>query len=247
MKTDTVTLVARGSSGGAAIGIDPTWTVSDTSVATLNTSVGNTVVLTPQKLGVVTVTALYDGVQANAQVNIVTYVASSTNYDIYTDNGLPVEPSLAVALFTSIASGSINEISSGYTPEGVKYQHSENLITGEFWGVTFDINHNPPTASKDLSAFSTLKFALRLGRTLTGGESIEISVRNNGGAPVTYTLQSGQDGFNPLSTDWQDISLSLASRFGALTKTTVTVPFSIKLISVSSPLTFDVDAIRWEQ
>lgn len=246
VKTDSLTLTARGSSSSGAVGVDPTWTVSASSLASLSPSIGQTVVLQPSALGDVVVTATYEGQTATSQIAIVTYIPSSNTFDVYNDNGLPTGSTILSDIFVD-GGLSLAELSTGYTPEGIKFQRTTDAVGGD-WGVT--LAKAPMTGgSKDLSAFltpsRTLKFSLRLGRIMTGAETFRIDLADTG-ATQTYTLVRGTD-FSFLSTEWQEISLPLSSKYPALNLTVIKVPFAIVPSGIGLPLTFDVDAIRWEK
>jgi hypothetical protein len=243
VKTETLTLNARGNGD-----INPTWTVSSSTLGSVAPEIGNQVVFTPSALGDVVIYATQDGLQANCQVAIVTYKPAPNTFDVYNDKGLPTGTGINSDIFTSLGL-SIAEISSGYTPEGVKYQRTTNAGSGDNWGVTLDA----ATAglNKDLSAFSTghLKFALRLARVVDtpGGETIRIELTDSAPATFGYNLVNGSDGFNRQNLDWQEISISLPVQFAGLDYSHVKVPFAVTLLAMTSSLTFDVDAVRWER
>ncbi len=244
LKTDSVTLVAQGDSPNGTVDVSPTWTVSPESRGTLNTSVGKTVVFQPAELGDVVISATYDGVVATSQIAIVTYVPSGNTFDVYNDAGLPSGSGINSEIFTSRSF--LAEQSSGYTPEGLKYQRASETSTNDFWGVTVDKAN--VGLRKNLSAFSSgsLKFALRLNRVMDIGESLQIDLTGPGAA-VSKTLVSGSDGFNRLNTDWQEISLSIPTYFPGLDTSQMKNLFAIKTTGANTPLTYDVDAIRWEK
>ncbi len=245
LKTESITLMAKGSSASGSVDVNPTWSVSPTTLGSLNTTIGRSVVFQPTGLGDVVVTGVYDGIAATSQIAIVTYKPTANTFDIYNDNGLPAGSDVDSDIFTS-GGLSLTELSSGYTPEGSKYEHTTNAITNNFWGVTVDKLNTGKR--KDLSGFSSgaLKFSLRLARSLSVTESIRIDIVDSA-QTVSYTLSSGSDNYNRLSTDWQEISLSLPARFATLDSAHVKVPFVIVPTALGAPLTFDVDAVRWER
>jgi len=239
VKTQSVTLTARGPSEAT-----PTWAVSSSTLASISPTIGNTVVFTANALGDVVVTATDDGVQANSQIAIVTFKPTSNTFDVYTDNGLPTGPGILSDIFVD-GGLSVAEISTGYAPEGIKYQRTTDAVSGD-WGITLD---KAPSAgrSTDLSSYSagSLKFALRVTRQLTGAETFLINIADKG-QTKSYTLVRGTD-FSGLSTDWQEISLSLPAHYSGLDLSHINVPFAIVLSGMGSALTFDVDAVRWEK
>ena len=259
LRTDSLTLVATGRTAGGSVDVNPTWTVSPSSAGTLTPDIGSTVVFQPAALGDATITATFDGLAAASQIAVVGYIPTQAKFNVYTDQGLPVGAGILSNIFLSIdascnATFSFRELSSGYTPEGIKYLDSQNFSSGSFWGVTLDsatatvpCGATPPTNgfSKDLSSFSagSVVFALKLGRTLDASESLSVNLADNSHT-VNGILASGSDGYNRLNTEWQEISIPI-SRYAGLDLTHVKVPFSIASSSLSSPLSFDVDAVRW--
>lgn len=252
LTTGSLTLTAHGSSNGQSIGVSPTWSVSPSTVGSLNVSIGSVVIFTPVALGVATVVANYDGLMATSQIDVVTYIPenNTTAFNVYTDDGLPSEAGITSDIFTS-GGLSIAELSTGYTPEGVNYQRTTNAPDDGYWGVTLD--DNSLGQNKNLSSYNSgsLKFSLRLvDRTLAGSENIRINIEDLTG-PFSVNLISGGGGvfgFNRLNMGgWQEISIPV-SQFtaGGLNTTQVKVPFAIIGETLSSPLTFDVDAVRWE-
>lgn len=248
LRTGTLTLNAFGRSSSGNVAVSPTWEVSPTTVGTLNNSIGTTVVFTPVALGTAVVTATFDGLQTTAEINVVTYIPSSTVFNVYNDDGLPSISGASESDIFVDPGVSLSEVTSGYTPEGVRYQHTTNMDGGEFWGVTLD--KNSVGASRDLSATSgTLKFSIRLvNRTMTtiaGGDHLRIELKSAGAAAVPIDLADGTYNFNRLSTDWQEISIPITD-FAGLNTSQIQNPFAIVAITMTSPLDFDIDAIRWE-
>jgi hypothetical protein len=244
VRNNTLTLTARGNSGGGSFSVSPTWSVSDEALGSLSTSIGSSVEFQALALGDVTVTATYDGIQTTSQIAIVTYIPNSNTFDVYNDDGLPSGAGLDSDIFTS-GGLSLAEISTGYTPEGVKYQRATNAPDDAFWGVTLDDANMGLT--QNLSSFSggTLKFALRLGRTLGAGESIRIDIQDTG-FTGNFSLVSGSNGYSRLDTNWQEISIPISS-FAGVNLSQIKVPFAVVLPILTSTLTFDVDAVRWEE
>jgi hypothetical protein len=247
LKTSSgITLTAKARSTDGSMDVNPTWSVSPETVGTLSSSIGSVVTFQPVGLGDAIVTATFEGASATAQLAVVTYQPTSNTFDVYNDNGLPSGSDVASDIFTSGGSF-LSELSSGYTPEGTKYQRASGVSTGNFWGVTLD--KNSAGKSKDLSAFSagSLKFALRLvNRTLANTESIRLDVTDASNTTKSFTLASGSNGYNRLSTDWQEISIPLSNYAGA-DFAHIKVPFAVVVLGLSSSLTFDIDAIRWEK
>lgn len=248
IRTNTLTLSAYGSSEAGTISVSPTWAVSPTTIGTINNSIGTSVVFTPVSLGTAVVTATFEGTEARAEINVVTYIPGSSVYNVYNDDGLPSNvPPSTVDIFVD-PGVSLAEVAIGYTPEGVNYQRATGMSTGEFWGVTFDDAN--VGASRDLSDYDgTLKFSLRLvSRTLAsigGGDHLRVELQTNGSAATPVSLTSGSYGFNRLSQDWQEIAIPITD-FVGLDTTQIENPFAITAVTLNSSLDFDIDAIRWE-
>ena len=252
VKNSPLTLTAN--TGG--VDVNPTWEITPQSAGSLVPAVGRTVVFTPTALGDVQIFATVDGTQAKSQIAVVTYIpptavsstAPTTNvYSVYSDQGIPVSSLLGTDIFASTGLD-LQELSTGYTPEGIKYERTTGATNGAFWGVAYDIKKSG--ARVDLSAYSagTLKFSLRLGRTMGPTEKIEIHIDDDGtGGSPGKVDNIATDFMNELSTDWQEISIPISSFAPAQTLSTIDVPFAIVVVNVSSPLTFDVDAVRWEK
>jgi len=245
VKGDSATFQAKATSGSGSLETDPTWTLSGTTSNDLNTQIGSTVILTPSTLGDVVLTATFDGVLATAQVAVVTYIPSSSDFSVYNDDGLPTG-NVDSDIFVFPASGlDLQELSSGYTPDGIKYQRASNFTSGQAWGVTLD--SLGAGKSKDLSSFSSgnLKFSIRLvNRSVGVSETININIEDIAG-PADKEALGSTFGFNRLSLRWQEISIPL-SLYGSINLTLVKVPFAVEILSVSSALSFDIDAVRWE-
>jgi hypothetical protein len=231
--TNTLTLTANGSSAGGHVDVSPNWTVSPSSMGAVVPNVGTTVVFQPAALGDVVVTATYDGMLATSQIAVVSYIPTPATYSVYSDLGLPANTNL----FTGGGITVDAAMSSGYTPEGIRYARSSNTTNSQFWGISLN------SGSVDLSSYSFLKFDLRLGRELDSGETLIIRVQD---ASLTYShpLVSSSDGFNRMDTLWQEISIPV-SDFAGIDSHHISVPFIVLVQSVTSPLTFDLDAIRW--
>lgn len=247
VKGQTQVFTARGvSPNGSAFDANPVWSVSPASVGDLNTSLGPTVTFTANALGDVTISAIFDGTMTQSKVAVVTYKPNSNTYDVYNDNGLPTGIGQS-DIFTSVGLD-LDEISSGYTPERIKYQRATSAPDDAFWGVTLD-KRMAPTYFEDLSSFSggALHFTIRLNRVVndTPVEVINIDVRDTGAAASVALTPAV--GFARTSLDWQEISIPLSNFFSGINETQVRVPFAIVLFTLTSPLTFDVDAVRWEK
>lgn len=251
VKNSPVTLTAN--TGGADV--NPTWEMTPQTAGTLVPAVGRTVVFTPTTLGDVQIFATIDGTQAKSQIAVVTYIPptatsstapTTTVYSVYSDQGIPVSPLLGTDVFTG-GGLTLTELNTGYTPEGVKYFRSTSG-SGGFWGVSYEIHKTG--AVVDLSAYSagTLKFSIRLGRTMGPTEKIEIHIDDDGAGTTPGKVDNiSTDFMNELSTDWQEVSIPISSFAPAQTLSTMHVPFAIVVVNVSSSLTFDVDAVRWEK
>lgn len=244
VKNNSLTLTASGNSSVGPVEVSPTWTVSDESVGTLNTSIGHVVTFQANGLGDVTISALSDGIVAISQLAVVTYQPSANTFDVYNDDGLPSEAGITADIFTN--ANFLSELSSGYTPEGINYQRASNASTGNTWGVTLD--DNSLGQSKDLSTFAsgTLRFALRLARALESSEQIIVELTDAANVVNSFTLASGSNGYNRLGTGWQEISIPITS-FSTINKSQVKVPFAARVNALGTSLTYDMDAVRWEK
>jgi hypothetical protein len=234
LKNGSVPLIARGSSPSGNVDVNPTWTLSPTSIGTLTPNIGNAVVFTGSALGDATITATYDGMAATSHIAVVAFISTPTVFEVYTDRGLPSGADLFFGGLT------VTQSQSGYTPEGIKYFHTDNTSSG-FWEITLDPGNTG--ISKDLSSYSALKFDLRLGRALAFGESLAVQVQDTS-STKSHTLASGDGDYNALNTGWQEISIPL-SAFSGLDSMHIKIPFIIVVQTVLTPLSFDVDAIRW--
>lgn len=247
LRGQSVTLTAQGVTQNGSIDVNPEWSVTQ-GTGTLNTSIGRTVVFTSQSLGDVIISATFDGQTATSQIAVVTFQSSTRTFNVYSDAGLPTGLGLTSDIFTSTtppANISLAESNSGYTPEGLEYQRATNAPVNSFWGVTVNAT-NSPGVSTDLSAYSAgfLKFSIRLGRTIVG-ENVQIDVVDATPTTRSIDLNFATHGFSKTTTDWQEISIP-ATAFAGLNFTTVTVPFAVVLDGISTPLTFDIDAVRWD-
>lgn len=244
-----VTLTAN--TGGSA-DIQPTWEVTPTTAGSFNPAVGRQVIFTPAVLGDAVIVATLDGVQARSQLAVVAYISTTTIpnlFDVYTDQGLPTHfgsaqfgPDIFVGGLT------LSELSTGYTTEGIKYLHAVGF-TNDFWGVALDTHRAGAKANLASFSFGTLKFSIRLARNMGISEDLRIAIDDTIGLP-------GQDGgvllstigsFSKLSTDWQEVSIPIASFSPTQDLSQIKVPFAIALQNMGSSLTFDVDAVRWEK
>lgn len=247
VKGSTVTLTALAGGGD----INPTWTVS--GVGTLSANIGRTVDFSSDDLGDTVITATYDGVATNAQIAVVSFLPSGGNtFNVYTDDGLPTMSPTGTSLVSDIgifpgASQTLTELSTGYTPEGIKYLRSENGDTNDVLFITVDKNNTGATA--DLSSFSAgrIKFNLRLPVVLGAFDNIQVEIDDNLGVPPGLRVQlSDAHGLERLSTDWQEISIPVGS-FAGTSLTGVKTPFAIVWQNTATSRTLDVDAIRWEK
>ena len=243
VKGHSLILTARSSNG---VDLNPNWSLSSATLGTLNTSLGPQVILQTQGLGDLTVTAADRDLITTAQIAIVTHNPTSTPstlFDVYNDNGLPDGNS---DIFKSIVPPfAIATSNAGYAAEGLTYLRATSASTGDFWLVTLD--KNSTGIERNLSSFSagSLKFALRLGRVMSGTESIRIDIQDNA-TTRSFFLISGSNGFSRFSVDWQEISIPI-SGFGGVNLARIKVPFAIVTALLSSTLTFDVDAVRWDR
>ncbi len=161
---------------------------------------------------------------------------SASIYEIYSDQVPYNDPRFK--LVAGGTNGTINEVIEGVckAPEGARYA----AIAPDFhFGFTVSV---PPT---DLSAFygGTVRFFLRLKRPLTAGEDLLLSIAHyDGGEP--YPPFSSQHGFNPSSTEWQEISVPLNFYTQDQFKRIV-MPFGLVTFGAQSALGYDIDAVRW--
>lgn len=259
--TSSITLTAHGVSAAGAVETSPTWTISPATAGVLNTDIGNQVIFDPGDsldnfLGDVIVTAVHNGIMAQSRLAVINYIPDTTDpdlYELYTDNGLPMESGLSVDIFINPSGGAgmveIEELSTGYTPEGITYQRMSNAETGQSWGITYGGGQ-----SKDLSGFSggALVFSVQLSRALVGGEVITIQIEAPLATKASVASSSGDwDGFSAASSSWQEVTIPIADfSTGGFDLTQVKSPFIILMTNISgvqSALSIDVDAVRWEK
>jgi hypothetical protein len=231
----TLTLTATAVSASGPVAINPTWTISNTSgtIGSLNTDIGTVVVFSAVGLGDVNVTASFEDVSAVSQIAVEAYIPVSSAFNIYTDQGIPPNSTL----FAS-PGATLEQLSVGYTPEGIYYMRDVGAMTGGFWGVSI------PVQNLSTYAGGSLLFSLRLGRALDNTEAIEIDIKDSAGG-VSRTSSNSFQSFLNYSTDWQDLSIPLSGAFGSIDPTRVQVPFAVIMTSLDGPLTFDIDAVRW--
>ncbi len=243
----------------SSINSDPTWTISASSVGALSTSIGPTVVFTASDYGDARIYATFNGVTAVAQVTVVASYAPGASgiLDLYSDAGLPTGSDIDSDIFvTPPKTPSIIylvEKSDGvdWTPEGIRFQRIFGSPgANPTWGITFDDDNSGNTRNLDASFFDVgknLKFWVKLHRSLDvgGGESIGIKLESPGD-PATVFLSFAGHGFVPTVTDWQEISVPLTTANFDVDHTKIKVPFTMVLQGLTSPLTLDVDAVRWE-
>jgi hypothetical protein len=243
LRNSPVTLTAR---GGGSTEIVAVWEVSPSTMGTISPAVGQTVEFNPSSLGDATVIATYGGVQATAHIAVVTYIPNSNTFDVYTDSLIPndsTEFSSGLQLFTG-GGMTVEERSDGYTTQGVDYQRATGG-TNAFWGIALD--RNDVGLSKNLSTFSSgnLKFSIRFPTALGATQDVRIDIRD---ASVTDSVTlNGTHGLNRLSTEWQEISIPIIQFGGGANLATIENPFAVLLQNITTSLTFDIDAIRWEK
>ena len=250
VKGNTQTLSATANAGGGASPVTAEWAVSS-SDGSLNTSVGSSVVFTGNALGDVTVTATFDGSVATSQIAIVTFMPGSQTYDVYSDDGFPITNGVAADVETNASANpspgdfALNELSTGYTPEGNNYMRAENAAGLSRWSVDLAIGQAGLTT--DLSSFSTLRFSIRLERDLGPADFINIEIQDNASATQAVRSDSWVGFTSTGNVDWQEVSIPASSFFGGVDETQIRVPFrASKEPGVAAALTFDIDAVRWE-
>ncbi|MCB4756050.1 MAG: hypothetical protein LHV69_03305 [Elusimicrobia bacterium] len=243
VKEGSQTFTARAVSAAGNFNVSPTWSVSPPAMDFLSSHIGNPVIFQPTELGDAVITATFEGTQANAQVAVVTYQPNSNTFDVYTDL-LPTGADIDSDIFLFSGNITVTEMTSGYTPQGVKYQRAVPSISGAFWGVTLD--KVALGKSKNLQEFSSgsLEFSIRLSRQLTT-DGVNIFINNIAGSTGTVVLASSHNFLNTVSDDWQEVSIPI-SEF-AIDTSFIKVPFGIKIDPLVSSLTFDVDAVRWQK
>ncbi len=234
------------------------WSVSPTTAGVIAPEIGASVTFTAgANIGQANILATLGDAIARTQIGVVDYVGNpyqATKFDVYTDQGLPPPP-----LVSDIDVGglTIEEISTEFSPEGLKFLRSSATAVGNFWDVTVD--DNASGKFKDLSNFdngvtptASIKFFIRLHRALMGDQLV---VEFKDTTPNTAFRNSNANwtGFNnALVNDWQEVTV-LIGNFGgvnAVNFAQIEVPFSLRLAilnGANGPLTFDIDGVRWEQ
>jgi hypothetical protein len=252
----TVTLTAQ-ANGGA--GANATWMVSASSVGTVVPEVGSQVVFTATGLGDVVVSAVVDGQVSQTQIGVVSYIPSTsgTIFNVYTDNGLPPAPFESDIFITTMPAPIVlQEVSSGFAPEGNKYLHVETVNgTNDFVAVTLD--ENDTGISTSLAGFSKLKFSIRLAQIVSANALAVQFKSTNGqlrfarsGAGGAWTTDP-ESSFNPDSVgDWQEVVIPIGnfSANALLNIADIDIPFLIIQNNQlnGANLIFDIDAVRWE-
>ncbi len=261
VKGATQVFTAHATSKAGEIDVSPTWTVSPSNmtlptgevvntVSFLTSSIGTSVRLTPLALGDIVLTASANGMQTTASAAVVTYQPIATNFDVYMD-ALPTGSGILADIYVTPGTSYLSQMASGYTPQGVNYQHVEAGPIGYFWGVTLDKNN--AGFKVDLSSMTggSLKFSIRLGRAINPGEFIRVTVEDTLGAKglATSSVVGKWAGFDPTLTNvWQEVTIQLSGFIPGINKTRVKVPFGMSFDgNISGPLTLDVDAVRWQK
>lgn len=247
LPTETVTLTAQGGN------VNTEWSVSASSVGTIAPTVGATVVFTAVALGDARITATVNGAEARAQVAVVNYIPDPNDnsvFNVYNDAGLPPAPTFNSDI--DLNGLTLTEMME-YPPEGSKFLQALSTGTGGFWGVTLDDGGS--TITVDLTAFTALRFWIRLNEDVSGN-ALRVEFKDNSVPPRTRTSLSGSVnwtglGFDPtLTGEWQEVRILRAAFGGDVTtvQSSIEVPFNIvqNNLNGGQNLTFDIDAVRWE-
>lgn len=249
----TVTLSSQGPGAENTV-----WAVIPDTAGVISPPVGTSVTFTAgANIGQATVIATLDDAMARMQIGVVDYVGnptSETTFDVYTDQGLPRPP---LSSDIDVGGLTLTEVSTEFTPEGLKFLRATTSTNLDFWDVTVDDNLSGN--SKDLSAFNfnttptaAIKFFIRLSRPMMG-DRFTVEFKDTSNHIPFRPSNAGWTGFNDtVANDWQDVTLLIGSfgGTGGFDWAHVKVPFSIKLSAyngANGPLTFDIDGVRWEK
>jgi hypothetical protein len=244
---------------GAKKRVSADWAVSGACAQNnnldLDVTTGDLVVFTvPNSLCDVEITATSEGKSSIARVAIVAYKSAASIFEVYSD-ALPNLPNTNIYVFPQAATF-LAESSIGYTPQGLKYQRATDTSTGNAWGISHNFTPGLLT-SVDLSdyhpAVAKLKFFIRLHRQLAG-EIIRVEIEYLDNSDIARkaavnSLSADMLGFNASNTDWQEVSIVLddfVTGSPPINYARIIVPFGIVMQFLGSPLTFDIDAVRWE-
>lgn len=238
------TFVATGQAANGSFDIEPVWSVlnstSGASGAVIVPPIGAVVDVTFPSAGIYTLVAEFEDKRATAQVLVANSTGPTTQFPldtlpIYTDAGIPA----GANLFTNMGAAIMEQIGVFDAPEGSNYMRAQN-VTLHFWMVDL------APSSADLSEYTggALKFYVRLSRPLAMGEVLKIEMEKSGGSKIGVTSNAFWTGFSSSSTDWQSVSLDLSLFFAGIG--VVRSPFIFSTI-MGSPLTVDIDGVRWEK
>jgi hypothetical protein len=143
------------------------------------------------------------------------------------------------------------QLGGGAPGDTVNYsRESSVLVSNNFmgWGVTLD--KYDPSYKKDLSAFASghIKFYLKTDRPLIGAERIFLNVEEGlatpPGAKSPDLIIGPSYGWNGSNSSWQEVSVPLSAISG-VNFSNIHMPFEITADGLTSPLTMDVDYVRW--
>lgn len=243
-------------SSGTVVSATPQWSVSPTTLGTFSPTTGSPVTFTATSLtsgvGSGTISAACSGFNSDSSAVSVTsntVSVGATAINVYSDTGLISLAPHVPDIYTwgSGGSGLTPIAGGGVTGDTINYlsdPSGSQTYTG--WGVVIDKNN--ASYGADFSAYASghILFYLRTDRALTGSESVEINVEGlSGQKSPNITIGPGY-GWDSTNSSWQLVTVPVSDVTG-VTLTSVRLPFEITVINLSgsSPVTMDVDYVRW--
>lgn len=259
----TMTLRALCSSAKSSdVDVTPTWTVEN-NIGVFTPVQGKTTVFKAgTTVGAGKVYAAVGSIRS-AGVSFAVGTTSGSVFPtilvLYSDNGLLLEgshiPDILAWSGDAVAfnPGLVETTGGGASGDAVKFQSDVDSPPNTWfgWGLTLDKNNTG--YKRDLTEYASghLKFYLKTDRALTGSEEVFLNIEEAGGvgAPKSdpVVVNAGY-GWNNASSAWQEISVPV-SAFTGINLMNIRIPFEITVhnISAITPITMDVDYVRWEK
>ncbi len=235
--------------------IDPEWSVTPSTLGTLNKKTGKEVVFTAgSSAGTGKIIAQEGDVKAEASITVSASAGGGSSdvvLSFYNDSGLVnTFGTPDIFVWSEDSSLSISEERSdgdGAPGDVNKYQRIGD-DNSSWFGAGIVINkvgevQNPVNLSSYASSSNSLRFYIRLSRGLTDSEKIKVEIEHTSSTKETVYLDANY-GFNKDNTSWQEITIPLTS-FSGVDYTQVLLPFEITAENITSHLTFDWDNVRW--
>lgn len=240
--------------------VTPVWTVEN-NLGTFDPATGKKVIFTAGSI--IGTGAIYASIGSVRSPALSISVAHSTSavvktvLPIYSDEGL-----IAVGIHIpdiykwgqkdSVIPGTGNpgltESSGGGAPgDAAAYMTDPSGVESYVgWGITLD--KNDTTFKADFAAYAagTIKFYLKTNRALAGFERVFINVEEANKTKNPPLVITAGYGWNHAVSSWQEVTVPVADITG-VNLANIHLPFEITVDNLSSPITMDVDDVRWER